>query len=216
MIFDLAQTDALLTTTRAVRKRLDLDRPVPRDIITECLEIAVQAPTASNSQTWRWMVIDDPQRRMQIAELYRLAMQDRQSVSESWDDTKAEERISAQTRRVLDSAGYLGEHLHKVPVLVIPCVEGRPAPDAAPASLSAIYGSIMPAVWSFQLALRARGLGSVFTSILGFREREVAQLLGIPDNVMQVAMIPVAYTKGTDFKRADRPPVSGITHWNDW
>jgi nitroreductase len=216
MQFDLEQTDALLTTTRAVRKRLDLERPVPRAIINECLEIAVQAPTASNSQTWRWMVVDDPQRRTQIADLYRLAMQDRQSVSESWDDTKAEDRISAQTRRVLDSAGYLSQHLHEVPVLVIPCVEGRPAPDAAPASLSAIYGSIMPAVWSFQLALRARGLGSVFTSVLGFREREVAQLLGIPDNVMQVAMIPVAYTKGTDFKRAERPPVSGITHWNDW
>jgi nitroreductase len=216
MQFDLEQTDALLTTTRAVRKRLDLERPVPRAIINECLEIAVQAPTASNSQTWRWMVVDDPQRRAQIADLYRLAMQDRQSVTESWDDTKAEERISAQTRRVLDSAGYLSQHLHEVPVLVIPCVEGRPAPDAAPASLSAIYGSIMPAVWSFQLALRARGLGSVFTSVLGFREREVAQLLGIPDNVMQVAMIPVAYTKGTDFKRVERPPVSGITHWNDW
>lgn len=216
MQFDLAQTDALLTTTRAVRKRLDLDRPVPREIINECLEIAVQAPTASNSQTWRWMVIDDPQRRAQVADLYRLAMQDRQSVSESWDDTKAEERISDQTRRVLDSAGYLREHLHRVPVLVIPCVEGRPAPDAAPASLSAIYGSILPAVWSFQLALRSRGLGSVFTSVLGFREREVAQLLGIPENVMQVAMIPVAYTIGTDFRRAERPPVSGITHWNDW
>jgi nitroreductase len=216
MQFDLDMTDALLTTTRAVRKRLDLERPVPRAVINECLEIAVQAPTASNSQTWRWMVIDDPQRRAQIADLYRLAMHDRQSVSESWDDTKAEERISAQTRRVLDSAGYLSEHLHRVPVLVIPCVEGRPAPDAAPASLSAIYGSIMPAVWSFQLALRARGLGSVFTSVLGFREREVAQLLGIPDSVMQVAMIPVAYTIGTDFKRAARPPVSGITHWNDW
>jgi len=216
MIFDLEQTDALLTTTRAVRKRLDLERPVPREIINECLEIAVQAPTASNSQTWRWMVIDDPQRRTQIAELYRLAMQDRQSVAESWDDTKEEDRISAQTRRVLDSAGYLREHLHEVPVLVIPCVEGRPAPDVAPASLSAIYGSILPAVWSFQLALRSRGLGSVFTSVLGFRDREVSQLLGIPDNVMQVAMIPVGYTKGTDFRRAERPPVSGITHWNDW
>jgi hypothetical protein len=97
MQFDLEQTDALLTTTRAVRKRLDLERPVPREIINECLEIAVQAPTASNSQTWRWMVVDDPQRRAQIADLYRLAMQDRQSVTESWDDTKAEERISAQT-----------------------------------------------------------------------------------------------------------------------
>jgi nitroreductase len=216
MQFDLSQTDALLSTTRAVRKRLDLDRPVPREIINECLDLAVQAPTASNSQTWRWMVVDDPDRRRQVADLYRLAMTDRQSVAETWDDTKSEERISDQTRRVLDSAGYLREHLHRVPVLVIPCVEGRPAADAAPASLSAIYGSIMPAVWSFQLALRSRGLGSVFTSVLGFREREVAQLLGIPDNVLQVAMIPVAYTKGTDFKRAARAPVSEITHWNEW
>jgi nitroreductase len=216
MEFDLEMTDALLSTTRAVRKRLDLERPVPREIINECLELAVQAPTASNSQTWRWVVVDDPARRARIAELYRQAMKDRQSVAESWDDTKAENRISAQTARVLGSAGYLRENLHRVPVFVIPCVEGRPAPDAAPASLSAIYGSIMPAVWNFQLALRARGLGSVFTSVLGFREREVAELLGIPANVMQVAMIPVAFTIGTDFKRAARPPISEITHWNEW
>ncbi len=216
MQFDLDMTDALLTTTRAVRKRLDLERPVPRAVINECLEIAVQAPTASNSQTWRWMVIDDPQRRGQLAELYRLAMQDRQSVAEPWDDTKADDRISAQTRRVLDSAGYLRENLHRVPVLVIPCVEGRPAPDAGPGSLSATYGSIMPAVWNFQLALRARGLGSVLTTVLAFREREVSELLGIPDSVLQVAMLPVAYTIGTDFKRAERPGPETITHWNSW
>jgi len=190
MEFDLAQTDALLTTTRAVRKRLDFDRPVPREIITRCIEIAVQAPTASNSQLWRWMIVDDPAKRAQIAEIYRATMADRQKVTEPWDS--------------------LG------PVLVIPCVEGRPAPDAAPASLSATYGSIFPAVWSFQLALRSRGLGSVFTSVLGFREREVAELLGIPDYVLQVAMIPVAYTLGTDFKPAERPPVSEIMHWNEW
>jgi nitroreductase len=212
MKFDLSQTDALLTTTRAVRKRLDFDRPVPREVINECLEIAVQAPTASNSQTWRWMVIDDPEKRRQVAEIYRSTMADRQQVTEPWDSIER----TPQTDRVHDSAGYLRANLERVPVLVIPCVEGRPAPDAGPASLSATYGSIMPAIWSFQLALRSRGLGSVFTSVLGFREREVAQLLGIPDNVMQVAMIPVAYTKGTDFKRAERPPVSEITHWNDW
>jgi len=212
MKFDLEQTDALLTTTRAVRKRLDLDRPVPREVINECLEIAVQAPTASNSQMWRWMVIDDPDKRKAIADIYRSTMADRQKVTEPWD---ALER-TAQTDRVHDSAGYLRANLERVPVLVIPCVEGRPAPDAAPASLSATYGSIMPAIWSFQLALRSRGLGSVFTSVLAFREREVAELLGIPDNILQVAMIPVAYTIGTDFKRAERPPVSEITHWNEW
>ncbi len=212
MEFDLAQTDALLTTTRAVRKRLDFDRPVPREIITRCIEIAVQAPTASNSQLWRWMIVDDPAKRAQIAEIYRATMADRQKVTEPWDSLGR----TAQTDRVHDSAGYLRANLERVPVLVIPCVEGRPAPDAAPASLSATYGSIFPAVWSFQLALRSRGLGSVFTSVLGFREREVAELLGIPDYVLQVAMIPVAYTLGTDFKPAERPPVSEIMHWNEW
>ena len=216
MQFDLAQTDALLTTTRAVRKRLDFDRPVPREIVNECLEIAVQAPTASNSQTWRWMVIDDADTRKEIARIYRLAMDDRRKVLAPWDHTKADEEISDQTVRVLDSAGYLRENLERVPVLVIPCVEGRPAPDASPGSLAATYGSIMPAIWNFQLALRSRGLGSVFTSVLGFRERDVAELLGIPDDVMQCAMIPVAYTKGTDFKPASRPPVSEVTHWNEW
>jgi nitroreductase len=212
MEFDLAQTDALLTTTRAVRKRLDFDRPVPREIITRCIELAVQAPTASNSQMWRWMIVDDPAKRAQIAEIYRATMADRQKVTEPWDSLGR----NAQTDRVHDSAGYLRANLERVPVLVIPCVEGRPTPDAGPASLSATYGSIFPAVWSFQLALRSRGLGSVFTSVLGFREREVAQLLGIPDNVLQVAMIPVAYTLGTDFKPAERPPVSEIMHWNEW
>jgi nitroreductase len=216
MQFDLAQTDALLTTTRAVRKRLDLQRSVPREVVNECLEIAVQAPTASNSQTWRWMVIDDADTRAKIADIYRQAMLDRRSVTEPWDHTKSDEEISAQTVRVLDSAGYLSENLQRVPVIVIPCVEGRPAPDAGPGSLAATYGSIMPAIWNFQLALRSRGLGSVFTSVLGFRERDVAELLGIPDDVMQCAMIPVAYTKGTDFKPAKRPPVSDITHWNKW
>lgn len=212
MEFDLQQTDALLTTTRAVRKRLDLDRPVPRELVTECLEIAIQAPTASNSQTWRWMVIDDPEKRRAIAGLYRSAVADRQKVTEPWDSIAG----TAQTDRVHDSAGYLRANLERVPVLVIACVEGRPAPGAGPASLSATYGSIMPAIWSFQLALRSRGLGSVFTSVLAFREREVAALLGIPDNILQVAMIPVAYAIGTDFKRASRLPVSGITHWNQW
>lgn len=216
MQFDLEQTDALLSTTRAVRKRLDLDRPVPREVINECLDLAVQAPTASNSQTWRWMIVDDAQQRARIAELYRLATQDRQSVSEPWDGVKADDRISAQTVRTLESAGYLRENLERVPVFVIPCVEGRPAPDAGPASLSATYGSIMPAVWNFQLALRSRGLGSVLTTVHLFREREVAALLGIPDNVLQVALLPVAYTKGTDFKRALRSPVSEVTHWNEW
>jgi nitroreductase len=121
-----------------------------------------------------------------------------------------------QTARVRDSALWLAENLEKVPVHVIPCVEGRP-PDGAPAMMMAgVFGSIFPAVWSFQLALRARGLGSALTTLHLLHEREAAALLGLPDNVMQVALLPVGYTRGTDFKRAARPPVSGITHWNGW
>lgn len=213
MEFDLGQTDALLSTTRAVRKRLDLDRPVPRQVIEQCLQLAVQAPTASNSQTWRWLVIDDANLRARIAEVYRttLASGFFREASQA-----AAARGETQTARVYDSADWLSDNLHKAPVFVIPCVEGRPAQDAPVAIDASIYGSIYPAMWSFQLALRSRGLGSTLTTVHLFKEREVAEILGLPDNLLQVALLPVAYTRGTDFKPASRPPVSGITHWNGW
>lgn len=209
MKFDIAMIDDLLSTTRAVRKRLDLERAVPREIIMECLELAVQAPTASNSQNWRWVVIDDPAKRAALAEIYREG-------ARGYFDRAGRDEADAQTRRVYDSAVWLAENLEKVPVLVIPCVEGRPTAETPLMAVGSMYGSIFPAVWSFQLALRARGLGSALTTLHLLQEQESAKLLGIPDNVLQVAMLPVAYTKGTDFKRAVRPPVSGITHWNGW
>ena len=125
-------------------------------------------------------------------------------------------RCAPQTARVHESAIWLADHLDNVPVFVIPCLEGRPAAAAPAAMLSAIYGSIFPAMWSFQLALRARGLGSTLTTLHLAHEREAASLLGLPDNILQVALLPVGYTKGTDFKRAVRPPVTSITHWNSW
>lgn len=213
MEFDLAQTDALLSTTRAVRKRLDLERPVPRSVIDECIELAVQAPTAGNSQTWRWLVIDDAELRAKIAEIYRTAL-----AADFFRNAShaASERGEAQTARVYDSADWLADNMHKVPVFVIPCVEGRPAENAPAALQASVYGSIYPSMWSFQLALRSRGLGSTLTTLHLFREREVAEILGVPDDILQVALLPVAYTVGTDFKRAVRPPVSEITHWNGW
>ena len=212
MEFDIAMTDELLATTRAVRKRLDLTRPVPHEIINECLELAVQAPTGSNSQGWRWVVVDDADKRKALAELYREAAGGYLSGAEE----QATESGNRQSQRVFSSAIYLMEHLHEVPVHVIPCLEGRPPEDSPPITYAGLYGSIYPAVWSFQLALRARGLGSALTTLHLFKEREAAELLNIPENVMQVALLPVAYTIGTDFKRADRPPVAGITHWNSW
>ena len=209
MEFDIAMTDALLSTTRAVRKRLDLERPVPRAVIDECLELAVQAPTGSNSQTWRWVVVDDAGKRQALADLYRKS-------AEPYLTGASEQAGDAQTRRVFDSAMYLMDRLQDVPVHVIPCLAGRPEANAPVAMLGGLFGSIYPAVWNFQLALRARGLGSTFTTLHLMQEEAAAELLGIPDDVMQVALLPVAYTKGTDFRPAKRPPVANITHWNQW
>ena len=208
MTLDIDTCDELLATTRAVRRRLDLTRPVPREVIEACLELAVQAPTGSNSQTWRWLVVDDADKRQALADLYRRG-------GEAYLTT-AGETASGQTARVFRSALYLMEHLHEVPVHVIPCLYGRPRDGASVSHLGGYFASIYPAVWSFQLALRARGLGSCLTTLhLGF-EKEAAEILGIPDDVVQTALLPVAYTLGTDFKRAARPPVGGITHWNNW
>lgn len=212
MQFDIAMTDALLATTRAVRKRLDLERPVPREVIETCLELAVQAPTGSNSQTWRWVVVEDADKRRALADLYRRSA----DAYLSQAGQQAEGRGDTQTQRVISSAVYLAEHLHEVPVHVIPCVEGRPAADTPPAMLAGLYGSIFPAVWSFQLALRSRGLGSTLTTLHLAHEREAAALLGLPENVLQVALLPVAYTRGTDFKPASRPPIATVTHWDGW
>ena len=211
MEFDLAMTDALLSTTRAVRKRLDLDRSVPREVILECLELAIQAPTASNSQTWRWLVVDDADKRLALAELYRKGALPYLNAG-----LKSAPENAEQSGRVRASALWLAENLEKVPAMVIPCVEGRPPEGAPTLMLGSLFGSIYPAVWSFQLALRARGLGSALTTLHLLHETEAAELLGIPDNVMQVGLLPVGYTIGTDFKPAVRAPVSGITHWNAW
>ena len=209
MQFDTAVTDELLATTRAVRKRLDFSQAVPREIINQCLELAVQAPTGSNSQTWRWVVVDDADQRAALAALYRKG-------AEGYLSSAAEQAPTGQTKRVFDSALYLMDNLEKAPVHVIPCVKGRPPEGSPTIALGGLFGSIFPAVWSFQLALRSRGLGSTLTTLHLMREREAAELLGIPDDVMQVALLPVAYTLGTDFKRASRPPVANITHWNKW
>jgi len=209
--FDLAETDRLLSTTRAVRKRLDLARPVEREVILDCIRLSQQAPTGSNSQTWRWLVVTDAAKRKELARIYgELGRQYLESARQG-----AEERDD-QTRRVYDSAFYLMDHLHEVPVHVIPCVEGRLPENPPNAAIAALYGSILPAVWSFQLALRSRGLGSAWTTLHLFKEEEAAKLLGIPESVTQVALLPVAYTKGTDFKVADRPAPETITSFDTW
>ncbi|MDP1795079.1 MAG: nitroreductase family protein [Acidimicrobiales bacterium] len=207
--FDINETDRLLSTTRAVRKRLDLDRPVERDVILDCIRLAVQAPTGSNQQTWHWMVVTDADKRAALAEAYNVAGKAYLSMAAENPDN------DPQTRRVYESALGLTDTLAQVPVHVIPIIEGRLDLRSNMGAASQ-YGSIIPAAWSFLLALRSRGLGSVWTTLHLFQEDKVAELLGIPEGFTQIALFPVAYTKGTDFKPAARPPVEGITYWDNW
>ncbi len=209
--FDLEQTDRLLSTTRAVRRRLDLERPVEREVILDCIRLSQQAPTASNSQGWRWVIVTEPGLRKSLAELYRKIA----TTALPWGRRKFAEG-NRQTERVYDSAAWLAEHLHEVPVLVIPCIEPGFEPGTDNVGAAALYGSILPAMWSFQLALRSRGLGSAYTTLHLLQERDAAAVLGIPESVSQVGLLPVAYTVGTEFKPARRPPPETITHWNGW
>ena len=209
MALDQQVCDELLNTTRSVRKRLDLTRPVAREVIDECLQLAVQAPTGSNTQGWRWIVIDDSDTRAALAALYRRSAEGYLSAASE----QASSGADAQTQRVFSSAMYLMEHLHEVPVHLIPCIQGNPPNGLAGAGF---YASIYPAVWSFQLALRARGLGSCLTTLHLAHADEAAALLGIPDGITQPARLPVAYTVGPAFNLAKRSPVSEITHWNSW
>jgi nitroreductase len=202
--FDLEQTDRLLTTTRSVRKRLDLGRPVPREVVLDALRVAIQAPTGGNSQRWRWLVVDDPELRSGLAALYR---------------KRADPYMSApgvSPSRVLDSSLYLKDHMHEVPVLVVPCILDRLPENASTEMTAGFFGSILPAVWNFQLALHSRGLGSTYTTLHLAYEREAGELLGIPDTVTQAALIPVAYVTGDGFKPAARRPVEEITYFNGW
>jgi nitroreductase len=208
---DVANADLLLSTTRSVRKRLDFERPVEREVLLECLELAVQAPTASNRQTWRWIVVTDQELKTKIADVYREEGMGYLTGAVA----EAEANGEAARLRVHKSALYLAENMERAPALVIPCIEEDLTKGGQKAALVAA-GSIVQAAWSFQLALRARGLGSCWTTLHLSQAGTVADLLGIPDGVSQVSLIPVAYTKGTNFKPASRPPVAEITSWNHW
>ena len=214
--------DELLSTTRAVRKRLDFDRPLSMDVVKECMELAVQAPTGSNSQSWQFVFVTASEKREKIGELYRqafslykempMAIHKLHSESGDRDLTDSQERSAS-------SADYLGENMGKVPVMMIPCIAGRTdnAESNNVLAQSALFGSIIPAAWSFMLAARARGIGTAWTTLHLMHEREIAELIGIPyDEFMQIALIPLAYTKGTSFKPAYRPDVESIMHVDEW
>ena len=215
-LLDLSPDD-LLSTTRAVRRRLDLERPVEPELIRECVEMAAQAPTGSNAQGWHFVVVTDAEKREKLAEMYREGFQifygDRDAALAGMPQEDPD-YLETQAR-VVDSAAYLAEHMGEVPVHVIPCIEGRV--ESGPVALHAsIWGSLLPAAWNFCLAARARGLGTCWTTLHLIREQDAAELLGLPENVMQGALIPVAHTKGTDFKPGPRRDLDRVLHLEGW
>ena len=224
--FDLDTVDDLLTTTRSVRRRLDLDRPVAMSDVRRCLEVAQQAPTGSNNRSYRWLVVTEATKRAALADIYRKGMGAYARATEELSgrgfqsrvgvDQERTRALDAQTKRVFASAKHLHEHLHEVPVHVIPCMLGR-LPDRYDNFMAAAYyGSIQPAIWSFMLALRARGYGSVYTTLHLVHEADAAELLGVPDDVCQVGLVAVAHYMGEGFRPADRGDIDEIVYQDGW
>jgi nitroreductase len=205
---DLTTVNHLLTTTRSVRKRLDLIRPVEPEVIQQCLDLAIQAPIGGHLHRYHFIVVTDQDKRARLGDLYKKAYFELYMPQHNAQNRQ-------ENARLLESATYLAEHLHAVPVHIIPCIESR-VEDKGCFRQATIYGSILPATWSLMLALRAHGLGSAWTTLHILYEKEAAALLGIPDRMTQAALIPVAYYTGDDFKPARRLPARERTYWNGW
>ena len=216
MDIDVTVADRLLTTTRTVRKRLDFDRAVGPEVLEKCIEIAMQAPTGSNQQHWHFMVVTDPEKKMVVGDCYKRGYYPYREMKD--EDPPAYAPDDPRTQRaplIRDSATYLAENMHRAPALVIACCDGRVENEGVTAQAS-MYGSILPAAWSLMLALRARGLGAAWTTLHLPNEKEVAELLGIPENVTQAVLMPVAYYTGEGFRPAKRLPARQMIYWNSW
>ncbi len=207
--FDLDQTDLLLTTTKQVRKRLDLDRPVPHEELLECIDIASRAPMGGNLERNRWMIIDDADTKAKISEYFG-------AVGRPYLQANTEVRSDDRSTKVIDSAMFLVEHLHEVPALVLSMRLDRVPEGSSTGAYAGYYGSVLPGVWSFQLAARSRGIGSAWTTFHLEHEAEVAELLGIPPSVTQVCLLAVGYYTGDSFTPAPRRPASEVTYLNRW
>ncbi len=199
-----------LRTTRSVRRKLDLERPVPPELIESCIDVATQAPTGLARESWRFLVLTEPEPKRAIGELY---LDTFSGLVERWREIP--ELADAPEPPAL-GPGYrqLAERLHEFPALVLVCSLGRPSED--PAQQVAFYGSVLPAAWSLMVALRARGLGATWTTLLARRSDEVARVLAIPDDVTQTVRLPVAWTRDAVLRPAKRKPAAEVTFWNGW
>jgi nitroreductase len=209
--FNLAETDSLLKTTKQVRRRLDLTRPVPVDTVLECIDVASRAPIGGNIEINRWLVIDDAATKAALADLYREFGADYLEQGRKTVESMGNERTA---KAVVDSSLHLLDHLHEVPMMIVPVRNDRPGPSTF--DQATFWGSVIPGVWSLQLALRARGIGSAWTTLHLYKEGEAAKLLGLPDTVTQVALLPTAYFTGDRFHPAKRRPAREITYHNRW
>ncbi len=208
--------DEVLSTTRSVRKRLDFDRPVEREIVEECLNLALQTPTGGNNQGWHWIVVEDAAKRKALADIYKANFKIYASMP-GRKFAEGDPRVE-QMPKVRDSAMYLADEFYRAPMMLIPCIEGR-LENIDAAMGAGAWGSLLPGVWSFMLALRSRGLGSAWTTIhlILEGEKKAAEILGIPyDKITQGGLFPIAYTIGTDFKPAKRLPLEKVLHWDKW
>jgi nitroreductase len=197
---DLASVDTVLATARSVRRRLDFDRKVPRELILDCIDIATQAPTGLAGESWRFLVVTDKERKSALSSLY---------------GTVLDELASARGMPVKATQRALVDRLHEIPAMILVCTLAE-GPSEEIAGQVAYYGSILPAAWSLMLALRARGLGATWTTLLSSRQREVAEILEMPESVVNTVMLPVGYTKGAKLRRADRLPAQRVTFWDAW
>jgi len=212
MEYDLASVDYILQTTRSVRKRLDLSREVDRDVVIECLDIALQAPTGSNSQGWKWLIVTDADKKAKIGAYYKTSFE---AYAKRGRSSGPGAQDPSEAKKVYKSASYLAEHMGEVPMMIFPCVHGR-VEKAGAGSQAGLYGSIIPAAWSLMLALRARGIGAAWTTLHLTYEKECAEILGIPDDVTVAALLPIAYFTGETFQKAKRLPAKELTYWDEW
>lgn len=212
MEYDLASVDYILQTTRSVRKRLDLSRPVPMDVVMECLEIALQAPTGGNAQGWKWLIVTDADKKAKIGAYYKQAFE---AYVKRGGSSGPGNKNPTDQRKVYGSASYLADHMGEVPMMIFPCIHGR-VEKAGAGAQAGLYGSILPAAWSLMLALRARGIGAAWTTLHLTYEKECAEILSIPDDVTVTALLPVAYFTGDAFQIAKRLPATDVTYFDTW
>ena len=198
--FDLTQFDEILSTARSVRRKLDFERPVEREVLFDCIDVAVQAPTGLGGENWRFVVVDEADTKAAIANIYKAVLL---------------EIMAARNLPMKPTHQALIDRLHEIPAMVFVCVDGEPMDDGVSSQIG-FYGSILPAAWSLMLALRARGIGTTWTSLLSSRQEEVRQILGMPQGTVQTVMLPVGYTKGATLRRAERLPAQQVTYFTRW